>query len=626
MADDGPSMARLDELLIIGRELRRLGIAELVDERVPPDPRSRVTHGQCVEALVATILLGTHTLYSIGEVLEPYDLELALGWRGATAAHFHDVRVAAAMDALFDAGIVSVSSAALLRAVKAHDLDLRRLQLDTTSLSFYGDYSLSQEPDDPEDPQAVPHVARGHSKDKRGDLKQVVYGLAVTADGAVPVFGRAASGNRADVLETRFMLEQLARVLPEPRGTTLVGDSKFFSGETLLLAQRHGMYVVTMLPRNTTLWGRAFQAYRDVVTRDEPVATFKAVYPAPDPDAPASEPPEPEKEWIGRSFDMTYSWTDDQGVEADGKTHELPLRVVVVESSTLRAQRIASIEGRKAKERTQLDRAKERAEKREFRCEADAIHAAEAFRDRNGPEFHVLRTRAAPEQRAAKRAKPGRPRADESVALETVWRVHVEIDGDPQILEEAVFRESCYVLVTTLPREGPQGVSDREVFDRYREQNGVEGAFRWAKGPTAVTPIFLKTEKRVAALALVYVLALMAYALIQRHARARLAAAGTAFPGNRGVTTRPTTEVLFRLFQGIDVVRTGDGEPATISRITQSQIDALRVLDHPLLSDPRVRFGKPRESGRPRDRAYANWQLEKQRAQQKNEDGRGPIS
>ncbi len=617
MDDDaapGPSSARLDELLLIANELRRLGVAALVDERVPPDPRSRVTHGQCIEALIATILLGTHTLYSIGEVLEPYDLELTFGWPGATADHFHDVRVSAAMDALFEAGIVPVSSAALVRAVQVHELDLGRLHLDTTSVAVYGQYSLSEEPAHPEDPQAIPHVTRGHSKDKRGDLKQIVYGVSVTADGAVPTFGRAASGNRADVQETRFMLQQLSEILPEPRGTTLVGDSKFFSGETLVVAQRHGMHVVTMLPRGTLLWGQVFTAYREALGRGESVTTFKAAYPPEDPEVPSSEPPAPTKEWVGRSFDMPYTWDGEGG----GSKQEIPLRLIVVESSTLRAQRTASIEGRRAKERAKLEQAKERTEKREFKCETDAGRAADAFRARYGPDLHGIATRVVSEEREAKRPGPGRPRADEARPRELIWRVKVDIDDDQEFVEEAIFCDSCYVLVSTLPRTGEHAATDQEVFDYYREQNSVEGAFRWAKNPLAVAPIFLKTSERIAALGLVYVLALMTYALIQRHARARLDATGEVVPGNRGVTSTPTTEVLFRLFRGIDVVRGVPGEPAVVSRITQSQLDALEILEHPLLKDPRVRFNAPRASGRPRDRAYENWRAKNKQSPDEN--------
>ena len=39
----------------------------------------------------------------------------------------------------------------------------------------------------------------GHSKDHRPDLNQVKGGLAVSAEGGVPVLWQAQDGNRADV-------------------------------------------------------------------------------------------------------------------------------------------------------------------------------------------------------------------------------------------------------------------------------------------------------------------------------------------------------------------------------------------------------------------------------------------
>ena len=561
--DEDSGIARLDGLLVIAQELRRLGVARLIDQRCPRDPRSRVSHGQCVEALIAAILLGTHTLYHIFDTLEPYDLEVAFGWPGAVAHHFHDDRLASAMDATFDAGVITIASAALLRAVEVHDLDTRRIHLDTTSVSTYGEYASSAEPADPEDPQAIPHVARGHSKDNHPELKQIVYGIAVTADGAVPFFGRTASGNRTDVCEIRFLFEQ-------------------------------------MLPRNTSLWGDAFRAYRDALTRGENVLIFKEVCPEAPPEG-ESGPPEPVKEWVGMSFDMTYRWED----EKEKLTHELPVRLLVVESSTLRAQRAASAEGRRRKEREKLDHAVARLATRAFSCEDDAREAADDFRAKHGPDFHVLSTQVVTEQRVARRSRRGRPRSDEAPSYETVWRVSVEIDGDDEILEEVIFRESCYVLVTTLPRTGPEAKSDLDVFNFYREQNSVEGAIRWAKQPLAVGPLFLKTRERIAALGLVYVLALMTYALIQRHVRARLQATGRVFPGNRGVTRTPTTEVVFRLFEGLETTRVG-GQPV-VSRITTAQLEFLKLLEHPVLDDSSVRFAAPRESGRPRERSYWNW-------------------
>ena len=49
-----------------------------------------------------------------------------------------------------------------------------------------------------EDSDRPPLIAFGHNKDHRPDLKQLVYSLAVTADGAVPVHYKTYDGNTSD--------------------------------------------------------------------------------------------------------------------------------------------------------------------------------------------------------------------------------------------------------------------------------------------------------------------------------------------------------------------------------------------------------------------------------------------
>jgi transposase len=587
---------RLDYLPIIGHALKKLGVAQIIDTLVPPDPRSHASTGECVEALIVAILHGKHTLSRIDDLFAPFDLELAFGWT-ATDAQFHDDRLGRGLDALFEAGPTKVYSAAILRAVAAFELELKLLHSDTTSVSVYGEYESSEEADDPDDEHAAPHVTRGHSKDHRADLKQVVFGVTVTGDGGVPIFGRVASGNRADVEEMRWLLGRLAEALPSPAGSTLVGDSKFFSGETLLLARKHGFNVVTMLPRNVGVWGEAYSAYRRVLAAGEPLTSLKVVYPDSfDDEAGLDEKPEPEKEWRGRSFDVKHSWKD----EETKVNHELLLRALVVESTTLRDQKTPIVHARRDKERKALDKIVARLRAREFECEADAHRAAAAAIERHGPELHRLTMKVVSEEVAEKRPGPGRPRADETRPTRTVWRAVLEVEHDDHDVQEAILRESCFVIVTTLSRDE---VPDDELFRTYQEQNQVEVAMRHFKNPLAVAPIFLKSPERIAALGLVYVLAIMVYVLIQREVRRILAARDEVFPGNKGLTARPTTEVVFRLFEGIDTMRI-EGQPGVIiSNMSTAQRDALVLLDHALLKDPRVNLGKLREP-RPRRRGW----------------------
>jgi transposase len=224
--------------------------------------------------------------------------------------------------------------------------------------------------------------------------------------------------------------------------------------------------------------------------------------------------------------------------------------------------------------------------------------------------FHRLQLRLDTTERPRKRAKAGRPPKDEERVYETVWRVDVRFDQDGAMLEQVMREETCFVLVTNVPvGTGGRQAADAETLEAYGGQDNVERCFRWAKDPLSVAPIFLKTEKRIAAMGLVYVVALMVYALIQREARQRLLNAKTEMPGNKGWTQSPTTEVVFRLFNNVNTLQPADpSEPVLVLGLDTEQVRVLRLLGVDALWRPGIALGHVKEpvpgnrSFRPRPR------------------------
>ena len=84
-----------------------------------------------------------------------------------------------------------------LETIRQFSLDTSFLHFDTTSLSFYGAYEKDGMRASYDGPP-VPRVTFGHSKAKRPDLKQVVFGCLNTPDGGVPLLGKVLDGNCAD--------------------------------------------------------------------------------------------------------------------------------------------------------------------------------------------------------------------------------------------------------------------------------------------------------------------------------------------------------------------------------------------------------------------------------------------
>ena len=108
------------------------------------------------------------------------------------------------------------------------------------------------------------------------------------------------------------------------------------------------------------------------------------------------------------------------------------------------------------------------------------------------------------------------------------------------------------VLATTV---SPAVRTDAEILQAYQEQHiTVEPGFRWIKNPAAISPVWLEKPERIAALAMLTVVGLLVYAVIQRQVRLYLREQNQQIPGNKGLTALPTAAVVFDLFTPVTLV------------------------------------------------------------------------
>jgi transposase len=139
--------------------------------------------------------------------------------------------------------------------------------------------------------------------------------------------------------------------------------------------------------------------------------------------------------------------------------------------------------------------------------------------------------------------------------------------------EALVPAEDAYgwtVLATTLR---PEVCTDAELLQAYQEPHiTVEPGCRWIKHPAAISPVWLEKPERIAALAMLTVVGLLAYAVIQRQVRLYLHDHDRHIPGNKGPTAMPTTAVVFALFAPVMLVQ------FTVENMTSLQLHG--VQDH----------------------------------------------
>jgi transposase len=511
--------------LVLG-VLRRLEVATLIDGLIPPHPAHGLSCGRGVEALVLAILDGQHALYKGGKRLEERGL-VTLLQPGLTRAALNADGLGHILDALFAANLNKVFGAIALKAIEIYAIPTPWLPQDTTTMMLYGAYA-----DEPKSREA-PHPAYGHSKDGRDDLKQVLLSLGVSGDGGLPLRVGLRDGNRSDSVETPLAIEAcLALGLEGGRG--IVADSKACSRRPRGLCLEQGIGLVTFVPRTCAVrqeleaWGQ-HQAELPLLGEQ-----------------PGRTKDEAPRRWHGQSVirPVKVEYSDGRGARA-------ALRFVVVHSSQLAQQQIQAYTAAQEKEAEVITAHVKHVQARWFACAADAKAAITEYEGR-GPgrrgrrprpwRYHAVRYRVVAETRRTRRARRGRPAKTDPPPTETGYRLVVEVTALANPEED----NGWTVLATTVP---PEACTDAEILQAYQEQNTtVEPGFRWIKNPAAIAPVWREKPERMAALAMLTVLGLLVYSIIQRQVRLYLRTHDQQLPGNKGMTAIPTAAVVLALF------------------------------------------------------------------------------
>ncbi len=221
----------LGALPVVAGFARRLDIAGIIDRAAPVRDIAYATHGQVIEALIANRLTSPTPLVHVEDWARDWAVEEVFG---ISPEFSNDGRIGRALDAVAPelGGIVGSNGA---QAIATFGVDVARIHWDMTSISLYGAYP-SADPD---------HIEPrfGHPKDGRPDLKQVHAGLAVSADGGIPLWHHAYDGGAAEVAQVVPAMEAPSKLAHE-RSYLMVGDSKLVSYPNLAAMVAAGVHFI----------------------------------------------------------------------------------------------------------------------------------------------------------------------------------------------------------------------------------------------------------------------------------------------------------------------------------------------------------------------------------------------
>ena len=501
--------------------LEQLKLEEILDASLPRKRLGRnakLPTSRVIGVMITNILNARRPLYGLREWARGFVPE-PLGLDADQVELLNDDRLGRALEGMFEADRASLMTAVITRAVKRFEIDVKQLHSDTTSVTFSGAYKKSSAHRSTKEPPPV--ITFGHNKDHRPDLKQLVYALTVSADGAVPIHHKTYDGNTTDDQVHIETWSTLRDIVGHPR-FLYVADSKLCTRENLSYIVSHQGRFLTVLPRS-----RSEHATFCAMLRQGKLVEWEEVRRERDPRG-AELPPIVYEAFEGdRSAEghriLWYRSSQKMGLDAN--------------------LRLAKIE--KAKRR--LEQLNERT--RPFKSEEAARQAVQTILKEQQAERWLHATVETHVGHDFKQTKPGRPNHKTRYRKEEIPFFVVDCRQNTDAIEEDARTDGVFPLITNVP-----DLSLKEALAKYKYQPNLEKRNEQLKSVYHVRPVLLHNPKRVTGLLFVYFLALLLWALIEREIRRQMKRHNIKllklYPELRDCRA-PTTDGIFQALNGV---------------------------------------------------------------------------
>lgn len=530
---------------IIDHFMERMRIRETIGTYVPLDKRMSLEDEKVLGVLIHNILTSPNALYEMQDWLGPID-PATVGLTAKEKFLIQDDRVGRALARFYDSRHKDVFFHLALRVIKVFQLDCSRMHLDTTSVTFAGKYGGWS---------ALERLTYGINKDHRPDLKQLVLGLAVTADGAVPISHRVYSGNQTDdrlhVASHRALQKLLNRT-----DFIYVADCKLATTENLAKIDFWNGLFVSVMPRT---W-KEDQQFRKKVRQGK--VQWKHILSRKNNRKPDSK--------LDRYYVAQDDYKTQQGyhlhwirstqkAEQDVETRKRQIERALQQLRSIQTK----LNSRNLKQRSQIVQRVTRILK-ETHCEQRIQY-----------EIHATR------EYKRSYAQKGRPGKDTPVKLtwKHVYSLSFGIDRDA--VQEEATTDGVFPLVTNLD---PNDYAAKKVLEIYKFQPFLEKRFSQIKTYHEIAPMYLKKGERVVAYLHIHVMALMVAALIERQLRLAMKKQGLSsipiYPEGRPCKS-PTIFDIVRHFRNVERYEVTVANETTIfpPKLSKTQKQVLQLLE-----------------------------------------------
>ena len=468
----------------------RLQLDRLLERHVPDKKlgrRAKISHAHALSLMVCNVLTSREPLYGVPDWLGRHVPEHFGLSDAQQASLMNDDRIGRALDRLYEVDPASLMTAVTLRAVEEFKIDLSQIHNDTTTVTFSGAYEGQQVKEAKKRP---PLITFGYNKDHRPDLKQLVYSLTISSDGAVPIHYKTYDGNTTDD-KTHIETWDSVREIAGTPNFLYVADSKLCTRENMGYIAEQGGTFITVLPRSR----REDDTFRKRC--QERHVSWKEVRRTLNPrgkDKP----------------DQVYDAHDPNELTDDG------YRIIWYRSSVKRDLDEKRRAKRIARAKMRIENLEERTGAHRFRTIETAEKAAEQVLQDEGAQRWLRVSISKTTSATFKQERPGRPgKKTKYRKVETPMLLFAVEEAAEVIVADAL----CDGLFAMVTNEDVEAMDATALLEAYKYQPFLEKRNEQLKSVLSVAPIYLHNPKRVAALLFVYFLAVLVFALVEREVR-----------------------------------------------------------------------------------------------------------
>ena len=509
---------RIAGLPLIREIEKKMNLRSIFSQHVEGNGNEIIPIIDTLMLMIYNITLGRQPLYELSNWVNNLDISIH-GLHDNELKSLNDDRFGRALDYLYKADRASLLTQIVVEMIQNFSIDLSRIHNDSTTVKACGKMKGIT--------STGFHLANGKSKDHRPDLKQLLFTLSISSDGAVPIHFKTYPGNRTDDTTHIETWDTLRSIISNPN-FMYVADCKVCTTSQLTHIVSSGGRVITILPET---W-KETKVFKEAL-RDEDIAK--------------------ERIWIRRTPDASHSIDYFSSYSGDYFTVKHGYRIYWIHSSEKKKRDRYRREERVHKADCLLSNISAHINKYKLRTYEDISKAVNGvLKKYKVSRFFKINIKEIITQKKIQIGK-GRPGPKTQYRIQKNIMYLLEWGKDTKTLQKEKKVDGIFPLLTT-----DLALTAKEVLKIYKYQPRLEKRFTQFKSVHEAAPLLFKRIDRIESIMFLFFVSLTIQALIERTVRDNMAKQNIesidVYPELRR-SSYPTTSKILEKFDDVSVYR-----------------------------------------------------------------------